>query len=362
MINILDYGAVGDGKTDNTAAIQQALDAAGELRCSVLIPEGRYRTSRLRVPSYCGIVGHPSWGFRDVGGSVLELNDAQASCLLDVSDTSGVNLDGLSLEGHRGGDGVHGIALDQEDYGANGAENSLTIERCRVNGFSGNGVYLHRAWCFSIRHCMISHCGGDGVWLRGWDGFIMDNWLTGNERAGFGAYEENASVTFTANRLEWNFTAGIEIHGGDHYNITGNFFDRHGGPAIELMDRSGVPASQITVTGNILYRNGKPQRCGDQPYDSSHIRCMNAEGVVISSNVCEVSEDDPKSTESDGNSPEWGIVIGGLNDVIIKDNILHKGFKDQLMVDLGGHKGTVIIKDNIGSAFVESPVSATAVL
>lgn len=349
MLNILDYGAVGDGKTDNTSAIQSALDDAAKTRSNVYVPDGRFLTGALTMHAFTGLVGDPAWGFRDVGGSVLVLNDPKADCLIDISGTHGVNINGLSLDGQGLGKCAHGVQLNQETYGAWGEEATLSIERCRIDHFTGCGVYLRRVWCFSIRHCMISHNGGDGIWLRGWDGFVMDNWLTGNKHAGFGAYEENASVTFTANRVEWNFGAGIEICGGDHYNITGNFFDRSGGPAIDIKDRDGVPASQITVTGNIMYRNGKPARCGDQPYDSSQLRCRQARGVVISGNVAEVSADDPNSTERDETSPDYGLVIGELENCIVKDNVLDRGFKEELLVDLGGHRGSVVIKDNIGS-------------
>ena len=40
---------------------------------------------------------------------------------------------------------------------------------------------------------------GNGVWIRGWDGFLLDNWLSGNGEAGYGAYEENLSITMTGN-------------------------------------------------------------------------------------------------------------------------------------------------------------------
>lgn len=360
MLNILDYGVVADGQTDNTRAIQAALDDAGKQRSTVYVPDGRFRTGQLKMHPFTGLAGNPAWGFRDVGGSVLELIDPKASCLIDVSWAAGANINGLSLCGGELGEGAHGVMLDQDSYGDWGGEATLSIERCRIDGFTGCGVYLRRVWCFSIRHCMISHNGGDGVWLRGWDGFVMDNWLTGNSRAGFGAYEENASVTFTANRVEWNHGAGLEIHGGDHYNITGNFFDRSGGPAIDLKDRAGVPASQMTVTGNIFYRNGKPSRCGEQPYDSSQLRCRKARGVVISANVAEVAADDPNSAETDLTSPEFGIVIGELENCIVKDNVLDRGYKRELLVDLGGHSGQVIVKDNIGSPHlgVARPASA----
>jgi len=75
---------------------------------------------------------------------------------------------------------------------------------------------------------------GDGLSLRRWDGFILDNWLSGNSRAGFAARSENASATFTANRVEWNHEENMVIVGGDGYQITGNFFDRAGTLGIAL--------------------------------------------------------------------------------------------------------------------------------
>ena len=42
VVNVLDYGAVGDGSTDDTAAIQAALDAGSN---TVYLPAGTYRVS-----------------------------------------------------------------------------------------------------------------------------------------------------------------------------------------------------------------------------------------------------------------------------------------------------------------------------
>jgi len=42
-INILDYGAVGDGRTDNTKAFKSALDKASEKGTIVRVPAGQYR-------------------------------------------------------------------------------------------------------------------------------------------------------------------------------------------------------------------------------------------------------------------------------------------------------------------------------
>ena len=51
MNNVRDFGAVGDGIANDTAAIQKAIDAGG----TVYIPGGIYRTGTLRLRSKGGL-------------------------------------------------------------------------------------------------------------------------------------------------------------------------------------------------------------------------------------------------------------------------------------------------------------------
>lgn len=50
-INILDFGAVGDGVTDNTSALQSAITAAANANLTVFIPDGIFLYSSITVPS-----------------------------------------------------------------------------------------------------------------------------------------------------------------------------------------------------------------------------------------------------------------------------------------------------------------------
>lgn len=196
------FGAAGDGKADDTASLQRALDAAAGIGGAVFIPPGVYLTRELRIHPGIAVIGVPAWNYSGPGGSVLRLANGDSTCLLNLTDARGATIQGLALDGRKLGRNVHGIFVDRTKFAKH--EDGFRIEQCQVAHFSGDGACLMCTWCFSVRHSMFAFNGGDGLNLRGWDGFLLDNWFSGNGRAGFAARQENASVTFTGNRVEWN--------------------------------------------------------------------------------------------------------------------------------------------------------------
>ncbi len=336
VLNPRDFGAKGDGKTDDTKAIQSAIDAAAQRGGAVFLPPGIYPAADLQMRPHVSLTGIPDWDYEHGFGSVLRLASDRAGCLLNITGAFGVTIEGLSLDGGHRGQGIHGIWLNKPNYGKQ--EDTFRIERCQIANFTGDGICLTRAWCFSIRHSMIAYNAGDGVSLRGWDGFFLDNWLSGNRGAGFAARDENASCTFTGNRIEWN-REGMLIAGGDGYNITGNFFDRAGTCGLAILG-----GRQMTVTGNFIKRSGKIAEPGS--YDSSQIRLERARGITCTGNNLEAGRDDGNTGVW---SPSYGIVYKELQNCVIGNNVLHEGALKQLLVDLGGHGEGAVVKDNPGS-------------
>jgi hypothetical protein len=340
-LNVREFGATGDGKTDDTRAIQRALDAAGEGQAAVFVPAGVYLCADLKMHPNTALVGVPTWNYGGPGRTVLRLANADAKCLLNIAGAPGATIDGLALDGARLGKGIHGIFLDKPDYGKH--EDAFRIERCQVARFTGDGASLAHAWCFSVRHSMLAFNHGDGLRLRGWDGFLSDNWFSGNKGAGFAARDENASVTFTANRVEWNAQENMLITGGDGYQITGNFFDRAGTCGIAL--RNGRRRCfQLTITGNYFKRSGKQADAAS--YDSSHIFIEAAQGLTCLGNNLHIGRDDGGTGVW---SPAYGIVCKNLENCVVTGNVLHEGALRQLIVDLGGHGEGVVLRDNPGS-------------
>jgi hypothetical protein len=346
QLNAKEFGARGDGATDDTAALRAALAAAAPLRGTVYLPDGVYPTSTLRIPFHVGLVGGATWGYREGGGAVLRLNDATANCLLDITGAVGATLNGLSLDGAELGAEVHGVYLGPFDNKQE--EDSPRIERCHIRRFTGDGIHLDPVWCFSVRSCEVIFNRGNALLVRGWDGFILDNWFSGNGKAGYAALGPNASITMTGNRIEWNHGGGIRVQGGGHYNITGNYIDRSGGPAIALLPRDGGPCNCFAVTGNVIYRSGKPEWTTED-LDSAHVRFEQAHGLTFCGNSMCVGQDDGGGSMS----PRYGIVVRALKNSVIANNTLNIGALHELVRDLGGHGAGVAIKDNVGNLFVD---------
>jgi len=348
IFDVTGFGALGDGKTDCTKAIQKALDLAGEDGGVVFIPPGNYLCGMLTVPRGVSLTGYPAWSFRKNGSSILTLNDPDCPCLLDISKAVGCTVKGLCLAGGKLGRGIHGIMVTHSDYNGAGEEDTPTIEDCRVDGFSGDGIHLNCIWCFSIRHSMLCFNEGHGLYINGWDGFILDNWMSGNAGAGICADKVAASVTMTGNRVEWNRLAGFSFRNSNTLNINGNYFDRSGGPALSLSAEPGKSTDTITVTGNIFNRSGAgdfAEKGPEDELDNCHIRIQRCVNTVITSNSFRVGMNDGGTGPK---SPVYGIVFRHLRGCVIKDNAMLCGSLISNLLDLGEHEDSVIVKDNAG--------------
>lgn len=346
IFNILDFGAVGDGKTDCTAAIQSALDKASGGMGKVIVPPGVYLSGQLHMHGRSvSIVGSGAWAFRSEGACVIKLNDKNATSLLDITGAFGAYISGIDFFGNYIGNDTHGIYLYWPEYNGGSEEDTPTVDNCRISSFSGDGIHFEHVWCFSLRHSMLYNNLGAGLYIDGWDAFILDNWFTANKKGGILGGPITNSITCTGNRVEWNNNGGFVLTNGDSYNITGNFFDRTFGPALDL-GRANTEIKLASICGNIFRRSDAYN--SDSPFEdetmSSHIRLKNCSNISLTGNTMSAGKDDGGGGIL---TPVNAIIIDTCTGLIVKDNSMCTGAVKNLIIE--NNNKDCIMKDNIGS-------------
>ena len=112
VTNVTDYGALGDGSTDDTGAFQRAINIAQEKKGRVYVPasQAQYLVGPLTIgiegTHYtCEVVGE-SWegdvGYTQAGGAVLKLKPGSNNSMFTVATTAApARFENLSLQGQR---------------------------------------------------------------------------------------------------------------------------------------------------------------------------------------------------------------------------------------------------------------------
>lgn len=337
VFNVSDYGAVADGKSICTQAFQQAIDDAEKCQGEVFVPSGEYLCEKIKLKPHVKLCGINTRSYRNNGGSVLVPADKTAPCLIDITNAYGCVVQDICLDGKSLGNCVHGIATLRQDDEQLFQEDTPIFDNIKVTAFSGDGLHLQRIWCFSVRHSMFYKNHGNGLYIKGWDGFIVDNWFSFNGGAGVLSDKEISAVIFNANRVEWNAVAGFKFINPIGITISGNAFDASGGPAIDLNNPVGTRSINVTVVGNNFSRSGMSTIRTKTSGPSCHLHIERAINVLVQSNSFYHGFDD------EGNRatlcPQTGIIIGRLSDCIIKDNLLNRCATENVCLDNGNHKG-----------------------
>jgi hypothetical protein len=254
------FGAVGDGIADDTAALQALLDAAVTSRRAAYIPRGRYKiTAALTVT----ITDATKWiggvrifgdqmGFAregDYPGSVIEPTNAVTTAAIVISGAPNTD------NSNRGQ--INGLVI--EDIGIRGVS----------NGTNGDGIRLSYYTNATIRRVMVTNCAdalkiyrqANGTTFGYANQLIVESFFAvANRGWGINAGTIGAlcGVNIFASNFGSNTLGGVKIVPGPA-TITGNIYTGNGGPALLVIKPVGESnAVGPTVIGDHYEYNSTP--------------------------------------------------------------------------------------------------------
>ncbi|MBU0607499.1 MAG: hypothetical protein KKI08_06410 [Armatimonadetes bacterium] len=235
-LNIRDFGADGLGTRDDTAAIQAALDKAGETGGTVFLPRGRYQCSdTLRLPPKVALVGEK----REL--VALFWPDYPTPPENLILGTHDFTLQDLTIyaSNHRN--------IIAGDLGSKPNAGNVRLERLRVRGDAYRGhlkpEQVDERFRMSLKW---STGGGDTVRVGGENVVITDCDLYGSGRS---LYLSRARHSLVANNQLYNGRWGWYcLEGSD-----GLIFEHNTLQGADLMSTGGGIANYSTACSRNLY-------------------------------------------------------------------------------------------------------------
>lgn len=159
VYNIVDFGAVGDGVTVCTAAIQRAIDLCGA-RGTVLIPAGRFISGALFVKSNMtlyleeGAYLVASGDIRHFPLMGYPFEGTDGICYASLINTDGAPHENITIEGHGTIDAAGSVLYRAELDEAKGKRGRAVCLR-NTAGVTIRGVTIRHspAWCLHLLYC-----------------------------------------------------------------------------------------------------------------------------------------------------------------------------------------------------------------
>ncbi len=333
--NVKAYGAKGDGTTDDTTAIQAALDAGSV----VYFPAGTYMVSQITLST-----GHNLFG--DGDGSIIKMISASDNSIIVGLSISGITIRNLLVDGNRGGS-TSGSKFPIDIRTCD----DIRIENVTVKDGLSSGIFIKDADGITndtttfVTNCRVNNCGNDGIRIdesctsavisgnscienldygiltNGVATFsikqisVANNLCRDNGRSGIGVNTECEDIQIVGNSCRSNDQNGI-LALGERQTISGNVCESNGVVTTLFSGITCGEGSKTTaITGNVCRKNAL-----------SGIDCGRGNGKTICGNIV---------TENDG----IGIEVGPTANYLISGNFVD-----------GNHVTTIASGDEAGIA------------
>ena len=286
IYNVKDFSAKGNGATDDTLAIQRAIDAAAKAGGGqVYVPSGTYIVSGR---------DEPGDGCLMLKNNVQLYGDGMGKTVIKVADGSDTKITGVirSAYGEQNHDfGISDLTIDGNRAnttgkidgwfngyipGKAGHDSNVTIDSVEVKNCSGYGFDPHEQTFNLVLKDSKAH--GNGL-----DGFVADylvnstfvnNTSYDNDRHGFNVVTSTHNFTMRDNTAYSNGSTGIVLQRGDEDIPAPNDVQISGG-SVYGNNAEGILVKlvhDVTISGVDIHDNA---RSGVRLYGSSDVELLN---------------------------------------------------------------------------------------
>jgi len=326
-----EYGARGDGRTDDTAAIQRAIQAVAGTGGTVLVPAGTYLVNTVASSSR-GLVLGSRMTLKLADGAVLKAipSAAQNYTIVSVASATQVAVLGGTLLGdrsrHTGGAGEWGMGLS--------IQNSQQVSVSGVVAMDcwGDGFYISGSADVTLAAVRAEHNRRNGLSVTSCAGLSVR-----------GSVFRNSRGTAPEAGLDIEPNPGETV---DRVAISGCTFADNAGSGLE----SGVPDSNlgrafvtnVVIDGNTFTGNGRTPADGGA---RMAIRISNAPGTQVLRNI--VRDNTGQGIylryNADGSLVAGNVVTGTQG-----DGIVQAACRDNRIIDnrVTGNSGHGILSTN----------------
>lgn len=305
VTSVTDFGAVGDGSTNNAAALQAAINNGGQ----VVIPEGVFNFgTTLTLKKDTTIIGKGK-------SSVLRFTGSGAALREPVGSYTG-GYDNLKLKDFtlttNSVASTKGIELT-DNYQV--TIDGVYIDGNNQTGFTTAGIHILSS-SISQNSAIIRITNGE-IWLVGGDairtsgpGGVAAVWIEHMHLTGAGGWGVNESIPappfpqsnlqINNNVIEGNVAGGVNIDNAQATTISGNYFENINGSTATLVRLSSAGAPRgIEIKHNVfggkaadylitlLSPSGVTGEISNNTFSSANIAAINAtdtRGVSIFNN------------------------------------------------------------------------------
>ncbi|WP_407310687.1 glycosyl hydrolase family 28-related protein [Pseudomonas sp. nanlin1] len=315
IFNVKDFGAVGDGITDDTLALQKTIDAAAAAGGGeVQLGNGTYIVSASSGAAL-NLKDNVSLSGNGVAQTTLKLADgtpAAVNALISADQAHNVGASGLTLDGNR--ENTQGSASGW----VNGSATGVSLHDLQAQNFNGNGLDLTgQASEIELRNSSAHGNRLDGIVAdRLVNSAFQDNSAYGNGGHGFNiggdlelsdskAYSNGKDGIFIQEGVGVpNKPSSLDVIGGQVYGNGGN------GVSVEKAELFVINGLDISGNaGNGVYLNDGAY--GDVSFNQIHNNNLgNSSGTAAAAEVYIVGDG---NSATSFNTIGFNVITGGDN-------------------------------------------------